>query len=88
MSEVKVYNLRSSGLIHTPGMIRYWMSGYPVDPRRMYWQMAMAFPALPAALIADVLSCRCPFTVEGAELDTVVIKWTEPLGEFEDYLRK
>ena len=88
MSEIKGYNLRSSELIHTPGMVRYWMSGYATEPKRMYWQMALAFPSLPAALIADVLSCRCPITVEGEALDTVVIKWAEPMGEYTEYVKK
>lgn len=82
MSEAREYRLGSSPFIHTPGMLRYWVNGYRTTPEITFWQVAMGFSTLPAALIADVLSGRCPYTVEG---DTVVINWSEPMGEFKDY---
>ena len=82
MAEEKVYRLASAPLFHTPGMFRYWINGYRTDPEIAFWQVALGFAELPAALIADVLSERCPYVVEG---ETVVIKWSEPMGEFKDY---
>lgn len=82
MAEEKIYRLASAQLIYTPGMLRYWKHWYPTNPNKMFWQMAMGFSMLPAALIADVLSGRCPYEVVD---EAVVIKWAEPMGEWKDY---
>jgi len=63
-------------------MLQYWKYWYPTDSHKMFWQMAMGFSTLPAALIADVLSGRCPYEVVG---DKVIIEWAEPMGEWKDY---
>lgn len=84
MSEqMNEYRLGSCSLMYTPGMMQFWINGYRTQPEIAFWQVSMGFSMLPAALIADVLSERCPYEVDG---DTVVIKWAKPLGEFRDYV--
>jgi len=82
MEKVNVYRLSSCPMIHTPGIFKYWINGYRTTPEFSFWHAAMGFPMLPAALIADVLSERCPYKVEG---DVVVIEWSKPMGEFTEY---
>ncbi len=83
MAELKVYSLKSAGMFDAPGMMEYFKQGFKSEPHRFFWLVAMAYSTLPALLIMDLLSGRCPYAVD--QHKNVVIEWSGPMGEWKDY---
>ncbi len=66
MTQPTTYRLASSGLIHTPGIVRWAMNGYrfPRD-RNVMLKIIREGYGIPTPAAKALLSGAAPFTVEG-----------------------
>ena len=84
----KSYKLHSSGLIFTPGMLAYWknMFRHKTERQLAFWQCAMGFSSLPAALIHDLLDGTIKYKITGKGDDVVEFEWAGPMKDVSFYV--
>lgn len=60
------YRLKSSEMVHTPGIIAWAINGYAFadDRPKLLDVMCRTFPTIPATAIERLLSEAVPYTVE------------------------
>lgn len=81
------YRLRSTALLHTPGLLNYTQTVWRSDPLTAEVMLAEAFPTLPYFLVRDLLEGRVNIRLEDADT-SVVFTWAGPIGQPTDYLPK
>ena len=83
--EPNLYRLRSTALLHTPGLLDYTKSIWRSDQVTAEVLLAESFPTLPYFLVRDLLAGRVGVGLED-DGTSVVFKWAGPIGEPHDYL--
>lgn len=84
-SDSASYRLRSTALLHTPGLLDYTKNVWRSDPVTAEVMLAEAFPTLPYFLVRDLLAGRVVTRLEDAGT-TIVFAWAGPIAQSKDYL--
>jgi len=82
------YKLQSNSLMFMPGMLAYWknMFRHKTERQLAFWQCAMGFSTLPAALIHDLLDGTIEYKITGKGNDVVEFQWAGPMKDVSFYI--